>query len=193
MKNNYQVVVKPVDFEITCTSGSKTVSVSKFKGYVERTVAIPVGIDPSKVTTGIVLNSDGTFSHVPTTIVKIDGKYYAKINSLTNSTYSVIYNPIEFADVAKHWAKASINNMGSRLVISGVGENNFEPNRDITRAEFAAIMVRALGLAPDAAKNTFSDVSASSWYSGYVGTAASYGIISGYDADTFATKRQNHP
>ena len=185
-KNSYQVVVKPVDFEITCSNGSKTVSVSKFDGYVERTVAIPVGIDPSKVTTGIVLNSDGTFSHVPTTIVKIDGKYYAKINSLTNSTYSVIYNPVEFADVAEHWAKASVNNMGSRLVISGVGDNKFEPNRDITRAEFAAIMVRALGLAPDAAKNTFSDVLASSWYSGYVGTAASYGIISGYDADTFA-------
>jgi hypothetical protein len=185
-KNSYQVVVKPVDFEITCSNGSKTVSVSKFDGYVERTVAIPVGIDPSKVTTGIVLNSDGTFSHVPTTIVKIDGKYYAKINSLTNSTYSVIYNPVEFTDVAKHWAKASINNMGSRLVISGVGKDKFEPDRDITRAEFAAIMVRALGLAPDAAKNTFSDVSNSSWYIGYVGTAASYGIISGYDADTFA-------
>jgi len=185
-KNNYQVVVKPVDFEITCTSGSKTVTVSKFNGYVERMVAIPDGIDPSKVTTGIVLNNDGTFSHVPTTIVKIDGKYYAKINSLTNSTYSVIYNPIEFADAAKHWAKDSINEMGSRLVISGVGSNNYEPNRDITRAEFAAIMVRALGLAPDTAKNNFSDVADSKWYSGYVGTAASYGIISGYDTDTFA-------
>ena len=185
-KNNYQVVVKPVEFEITCTSGSKTVAVSKFNGYVERVVAIPDGVDPGKVTTGVVLNKDGTFSHVPTAIVKIDGKYYAKINSLTNSTYSVIYNPIAFADVTGHWAKDSINNMGSRLVISGVGKDKFEPNRDITRAEFAAIMVRALGLAPDTAKNTFSDVSASSWYSGYVGTAASYGIISGYDADTFA-------
>ncbi len=185
-KNNYQVVVKPVDFEITCTNGSKTVTVSKFNGYVERMVAIPDGIDPSKITTGIVLNSDGTFYHVPTEVVQIDGKYYARINSVTNSTYSVIYNPVTFADVTKHWARDSINNMGSRLVISGVGDNNYEPNRDITRAEFAAIMVRALGLAPDTAKNAFSDVSASNWYSGYVGTAISYGIIRGYDADTFA-------
>ena len=58
--------------------------------------------------------------------------------------------------------------MGSRLVISGVGENKFDPNRDITRAEFAAIMVRALGLAPDNTKNKFNDVEASKWYSGYV-------------------------
>ncbi len=185
-KNKYQIVVKPVEFEITASSGGKTVTVSKFKGYVERLVVIPEGIDPSKVTTGILLNSDGTFSHVPTVITKIDGKYYAKINSLTNSTYSVIYNPVSFTDVTNHWAEASINNMGSRLVISGTGNNNFDPNRDITRAEFAAIMVRALGLTPDAGKNTFDDVATTSWYSGYVGTAASYGIISGFDAETFA-------
>ena len=110
-KNSYQLVVKPVEFTITCTSGNKTVDVSRFNGYVERTVAIPDGIDPSKITTGIVLNSDGTFSHVPTSIVVINGKYYAKINSLTNSTYSVIYNPVEFADVANHWAKTAINDM----------------------------------------------------------------------------------
>lgn len=91
-KNNYQIVVKPIEFEITCTSADKVVNVSKFNGYVERTIAIPDGIDPAKITTGIVLNSDGTFSHVPTQIVVINGKYYAKINSLTNSTYSVIWN-----------------------------------------------------------------------------------------------------
>jgi hypothetical protein len=54
-------VVKPVEFEITCTSGIKTVEVSKFNGYVELTGAIPDGVDPSKITTGIVLNADGTF------------------------------------------------------------------------------------------------------------------------------------
>jgi len=136
-KNNYQLVVQPVQFEISCTSGDKTVSVSKFNGYVERTVAIPDGVDPAKITTGVVLNADGTFTHVPTTIILIDGKYYAKINSLTNSTYTVIYNPIEFADVANHWAKDAINDMGSRLVVTGVGNNNYDPASDITRAEFA--------------------------------------------------------
>ncbi|MDF3002576.1 MAG: hypothetical protein K0Q48_2695 [Bacillota bacterium] len=58
-KNNYQVLVKPVDFEITCTNGGKTVTVSKFNGYVERMVSIPDGIDSKKVTTGVVLNKNG--------------------------------------------------------------------------------------------------------------------------------------
>ncbi|HYE69756.1 MAG TPA: S-layer homology domain-containing protein [Anaerovoracaceae bacterium] len=184
-KNNYKIVANPVEFEITCTSGNKTVSVSRFNGYVERTVVIPDGVDSSKITTGIVLNADGTFSHVPTTIVKIDGKYYAKINSLTNSTYSVIYNPVEFADVARHWAKDSINDMGSRLIVSGSGNGNYSPNKEITRAEFAAIVIRALGLKTETAKNRFTDVKTSAWYAGYVETAVSYGIITGYSNGKF--------
>lgn len=153
-----------VKFEITCTSVDKTVSVRKFNGYVERTVAIPNGIDPSKITTGILLNGDGTFSHVPTQIVVMGGKYYAKINSLTNSTYSVIYNPVTFADVANHWAKTSINDMGSRMVVTGVGSNSYEPDRSITRAEFAAVVVRALGLQKGMTESAFGDVSLTDWF-----------------------------
>lgn len=114
-QNNYQIVVPPIEFEITCSSGDKTVEVTKFSAYVERLVAIPAGIDPSKVTTGVIVHADGTFSHVPTVITVIDGKYYAKINSLTNSTYSVIYSPKAFKDVEIHWAREAINDMASRL------------------------------------------------------------------------------
>ena len=185
-KNNYQVVVKPVEFEITCSSGNKTVEVSKFNAYVERMVAIPEGIDPAKITTGIVLNPDGTFSHVPTVITMIDGKYYAKINSLTNSIYSVIWNPKTFKDVENHWAKDAVNDMGSRLVISGVGEDRFEPDREITRAEFAVIVVRALGLMrPGTEKDAFNDVPKDAWYYNAVSTAYEYGIISGYGDGKF--------
>ncbi len=74
----------------------------------------------------------------------VNGVYYAVINSLTNSTYTVIYNPVNFADVNDSWAKDAINDMGSRMVVTGVDGKNYEPDRDITRAEFAAIMVRSL-------------------------------------------------
>ena len=184
-KGNYQLVVKPVEFTITCTSGDKTVDVSKFNGYVERTVAIPDGIDPSKITTGIVLNADGTFSHVPTQIVNIDGKYFAKINSLTNSTYSVIWNPIEFNDVVNYWAQAAINDMGSRMVVTGVGNGAYEPTRSITRAEFAAIVVRAMGLQKGTTESSFSDVSTTDWFNGYVDTATAYSLITGYDSISY--------
>ena len=184
-KNGYQLVVAPVEFKVTCTSGDKAVEISKFNGYVERTVAIPDGIDPSKITTGIVLNADGTFLHVPTQIIVIDGKYYARINSLTSSIYSVIYSPREFKDVDSHWAKEAINDMASRLVINGADEESFIPDRDITRAEFAAILVRALGLRPGTGASGFDDVKSGDWYSGYVKTAVEYKLISGYGEGKF--------
>jgi hypothetical protein len=152
-KNNYQIVVKPIEFEITCSSGDKTVEVSRFNAYVERMIAIPEGVDPSKITTGVILNSDGTFSPVPTAIIRIDGKYYAKINSLSNSIYTVINSPKTFEDVENHWAEKDVNDMASRLIISGVGNDLFEPERSITRAEFSAVIAGALGLRPEKYKS----------------------------------------
>ena len=184
-KNSYSVVVKPVEFEITCTSGNKTVNVSKFNSYVERTIAIPDGIDTSKITTGVVVNSDGTFSHVPTSIVVIDGKYFAKINSLTNSTYTVIYNPISFKDVEKHWSKDYVNDIGSRLIDSGVGSGNFAPNKAITRAEFASMIVKALGLKGTDFSGKFSDVTESDPNYSAIYTAYEYGILEGYPDGKF--------
>ena len=184
-KGNYQIVVKPVAFEITCTSGEQTISVTSFNGYVERTVAIPDGVDPGKITTGIVLNPDGSFRHVPTQIVVINGKYFAKINSLTNSTYSVIYSPVTFADVSNHWAKDAVNDMGSRMVVTGRGNGVYAPDTSITRAEFATIVVRALGLAQATGESGFGDVSGSDWFNGYVGTATAYGLITGYDSTSY--------
>ncbi len=157
------LVVPAVDFEINCTYNGVTVDVSSFDAYVERMIAIPDGVDPSKITTGVVVSPDGTTRHVPTRITAVNGVYYAVINSLTNSTYSVVWHPYEFNDVADSWAKASINNLGSRMVVSGVSEGVYEPDRYMTRAEFAAIIVKALGLEPGVGTKTYGDVGSGDW------------------------------
>ncbi len=187
-KGNFTIVAPPVDFWIKGSYGGKTVEVSKFNAFVERTIAIPEGVDPNKITTGIVMDSDGAVRHVPTQVTVIGGKYFAKLNSLTNSTYSVVWHPLEFKDAAGHWAKEAINDMGSRMVISGVGNGNFQPDRAITRAEFTAIVVTALGLKPGIGTASFTDVKDSDWYSGYIRTAFEYNIVSGYDAENFGPK-----
>lgn len=181
----FSVVVPAVDFTITCTYGTTAVEVSRFRSYVERLVAIPSGVDANQITTGVVVQPDGTTRHVPTEVTLIDGIYYAKINSLTNSTYAVVWHPVTFADVAKHWAKASVNNMGSRMVVTGYDADTYKPDADITRAEFAAIVVRALGLAAETGESDFRDVNTADWYCGYIQTAASYGLINGYGNGAF--------
>ena len=134
---------------------------------------------------------------MPTIMIAIDGKYYAKINSLTNSTYSVIWSPKAFKDVENHWAKEDVNNMGSRLIINGVGDGNFEPDRDITRGEFATIVVKALGMMkPGTGKKAFTDVAKTDLHYDAVSIAYEYGIITGYGDGSFGQRtklRENRP
>jgi len=183
---NGELVVPPVEFTVTASYNGKSVEVEQFSNYAERVIEIPDGVDHNKITTAVVIGADGSERHVPTEVfLGSDGKYYARINSLTNSTYALVWNPVQFSDVEGHWAKDTVNNMGSRMVVSGVGNNDFEPDRDMTRAEFAAVIVRALGLAPGEGEKNFSDVSPAEWYCGYIKTASSYGIITGYGDGMF--------
>lgn len=184
-KKGLTLIGSPVEFTIKATHEGSTVEVSKFKAYVERSIALPDGVDPNKITTGVVNDPDGTVRHVPTRVTKIGDRYYAQINSLTNSLYSVIWNPLEFKDVEGHWAQAAVNDMGSRLVIDGIGNGMFNPDTHITRAEFAAIMVRGLGLKPVNGTSPFADVKAADWYSSAVQTAYEYNLIEGFGDGNF--------
>ncbi|RJX38721.1 hypothetical protein D3P09_14355 [Paenibacillus pinisoli] len=181
-----QLIVHPVEFTVHVTNGERSVQLNTFTGFVKREILLPKGIDPSKITTGVVLDQDGKIIyHVPTFVSLQDGQYSAHIHSLTNSVYSVIWNPVQFADVEKHWSKQDVNDMGSRLVVKGISEDRFNPDGSVTRAEFAAILVRALGLQDNGASNSFSDVSQSEWYYQAVSKAVEYGIVTGYTDGTF--------
>ena len=105
--------------------------------------------------------------------------------SLTNSTYTVVRHPVEFADLENHWAKDTINDMGTRMVVFGDENGNYNPDSDMTRAEFATTVVRALGLAPGTSESSYDDVSTSDWYCGYLETASAYGVIYGYGNGSF--------
>lgn len=185
-KGSFTVASAPVNFSVTATYNGKTVGVEKFSSYVERELPLPAGVDSSKVTTAAVINPDGSVRHVPTFITTREGKYYAVVNSLTNSDYFLIWNPKTFADVEGHWSKQAVNDMGSRLIIKGTDESHFKPNATITRAELAAIMIRALGLSESGDSSKFTDVNASDWYAGAVAKAVEYGLIEGYNNGTFA-------
>ena len=89
-----------------------------------------------------------------------------------------------FADIAGIPQKAAIEALASRGIINGKTETAFDPNANMTRAEFAAIIVQALGLTPKAS-GVFVDVPQSAWYAPYVGAAAEYGIVSGVGAGKF--------
>lgn len=184
-KGGFDIVVPAIEFKVNCIYNNQTFEVKRFASYVQRSVQLPKGIDLDKISTAVVVNKDGTLRHVPTKVQKNDGKYYAIINSLTNSIYEVIYYPVEFDDTNGHWAKQTINDMASRMILKGVDRNHYLPDAQITRAEFAAIVVKALGLEITTSENSFADVKPSDWYCGVIQTAVEYGIIAGYEDGAF--------
>lgn len=96
-----------------------------------------------------------------------------------------VINPVKtFDDIACHKDKTAIEALASRGIINGKTENSFEPNSTMTRAEFATIIARGLGL-PQKNSENFKDVTASDWFYNYVGTAYSYGIIKGVSEAEF--------
>jgi len=188
--NGAELIFPPVAFEVVAktTQADGTtdeIGINQFNNYVERVMEIPDGVDPSKITTGIVFNTDGSYSHVPTTVYQKDDKWYASLNSLTNSNYSVIWSNITVKSVLNHWAKDAVNDMASRLVIFDA--EKFEPNKAITRADFAEYIVRALGLYREGSthKNNFKDVSINEERILAILIANDYGIITGYLDGTF--------
>lgn len=88
---------------------------------------------------------------------------------------------LRFKDVKTHWAREDIEYLGELELIQGDENGSFRPDDTITRAEFAALITRVMGLTETPYENSFFDVLAEDWFSGYVQTVRSNGYMTGYD------------
>jgi len=187
-EQGYMLAAPPVQFTLRAEYGGRAVEAAMFGGYIERTIVIPEGTAPERVTTAVVIETDGTVRHVPTKILNVDGRMVAVIKSLTNSTYALVWNPVRFTDTAGHWAEDAAQELGARMIFQGTDGGKFEPNRAMSRAEFSAVIVRALGLKTTSPENRdlpFSDVREQDWFSEAVRTAYARGLIAGTDSGLF--------
>ncbi|WP_168123808.1 cadherin-like beta sandwich domain-containing protein [Paenibacillus sp. HB172176] len=180
-----ELLAEPVDFTIVYSHNGQAYTPDRMPSYVERSVLVDDEEQAKRITTGVRVNPDGSFEHVPTIVYEQDGQYWARMNSLTNSLYAAIYHQQSFADTKGHWAQAAVEDMASRLIVNGKSADRFEPDSSITRAEFTAMIMRALGLPGQSGQSSYSDVSASDWFGPLVLAASDYELISGYDDKTF--------
>lgn len=86
-----------------------------------------------------------------------------------------------FEDTAGHWAEKDIAEMTALGIVNGIDETHFAPDANVTRAEFAALLVRTLGMEEAAYSGEFSDVSADDWYAGIAAAASRAGLVQGAD------------
>ncbi|HBN82388.1 MAG TPA: hypothetical protein DDZ89_00940, partial [Clostridiales bacterium] len=91
-----------------------------------------------------------------------------------------------FHDIENHWSREDIEIMAAKQIINGYDGTHFVPERTVSRAEFAKMVVQSLLTNPyykikmtDLVRPLFVDVHEKAWYRPYVDTAAYYNIIQG--------------
>ncbi|HZG56134.1 S8 family serine peptidase [Paenibacillus sp.] len=180
------VVGTPIHYSMSVQANGQTFEYDSFGNtYVERTAALDRSVNARNATAALYDPATGALTFVPATFETRGGKTTATMKRNGNSVYVVLESQRSFADLASHWAKSDIELLAGKLVLNGTGADTFSPNAPVTRAEFAAMLTRALGLTGDAEAATFTDVIERSWYEGAVGAAAAAGLVTGYEDGTF--------
>lgn len=83
-----------------------------------------------------------------------------------------------FNDITGHWAEEDIEYLYNCGIVSGVTEDTFAPNEIVNKAQFIAMLTRALELNENRYSISFSDIAtADDWFAGYFGAAVDAGII----------------
>jgi hypothetical protein len=89
-----------------------------------------------------------------------------------------------FADVQGHINQKAVEALSARGLIGGRTDTAFVPGATMTRAEFAVLTTRVLGL-PGKTGSTFTDIPSGAWYTGGVATAYYYELVGGVSATQF--------
>lgn len=99
---------------------------------------------------------------------------------------------IALNDISGHWAQAAIEQAVAQGIVTGYVDATFRPNERVTRAEFAAMLSRALKLDGIGSKILdFTDLDKIPvWARPYVASTVTADIITGYPDHTF---RASHP
>lgn len=157
---------------------------------LEKPVTLTLPYDPAKLAgvpedyLGIYRLTDGAWEYVGGKVDRAARKVSVERTSL--STYAVMAYDKNFTDMVGHWAVNDVKLMAARHIAAGVTATTFAPDAGVTRAQFAAFLLRALNVPEQKAAGTrFSDVAAGAWYAGAVETAAAQGLVSGYPDGTF--------
>lgn len=214
----YDVVVKvnPVETGalVTSAKANDTVAaISNTSWTITATVpattdltAVKLSLTASTMATLAVLNNDGT----PATVVQdnegqdiadtydvsdADAPLLIKVTAEDGSTinvYTLVVTPkeIKFDDVKEGtWYYEYVYAAANAGIVNGKSETVFDPSSNVTRAQFALMVVRMLGKTDEAAKyvtTPFTDVPSTSGAAGAIAYCAEKGIINGVGNNRFA-------
>ncbi len=96
------------------------------------------------------------------------------------------------SDIAGHWAEAAVNEMATKGIVTGYPEGDFRPQNGVTRAEFVAMLGRALGW--DSLQTVGGDPGfideIPPWATGHISTAIMFKVVEGYPDGSFQPNKK---
>lgn len=146
----------------------------------ESLIVHPNSSDPVTVTVAAPVS--------PTFPVDIERVHASASAMYTTTAYLITFvGHHPFSDLGiDNWASDYVEYLVSQGAISGYSDGTFRPNDNVTRAQFAKMLVLAKGWQVQTpASPSFGDVASGYWAYGYIETAVSHGVISGYSDGTF--------
>lgn len=103
-------------------------------------------------------------------------------------TPSIPVQSNSFKDMAgTQWAADAVESLYKKGIVNGRSDTVFAPNDNVTREEFAKLLVCAFHSNNSSAVAQFADIPADAWYTSYVATAAKLGIVSGKGDNLFGS------
>ncbi|WP_195571357.1 cadherin-like beta sandwich domain-containing protein [Paenibacillus sp. 1001270B_150601_E10] len=127
--------------------------------------------------------SDGTF-HYRSRELSLDNNQL-ELAIHETSIYGVMTLNKDYTDVKEsHWAYRTIQQLSAHHIVKGASSSSFNPSGQVSRAEFAAWLVRAMGLSTEKTAS-FHDVEQGAWYAKEVAAAYEAGLVTGRSVDAF--------
>ncbi|MFS8212436.1 immunoglobulin-like domain-containing protein [Paenibacillus sp. S29] len=141
-------------------------------------------MDSKGMLSGVSLNTTGLGTFAVATDAKTQTNNASVQNDPSNSSDPQVLAQV-WPDVQGHWAAKSLQSLADKGWIQGYKDGNIRPDRAVSRAEFVAILTRALGTAGDESPSTsFTDMQGH-WAGSAVDFAHRQGWIQGLTAQTF--------
>lgn len=173
---------------VTTTRNETQERIRSFKEPVALRIPYPLkdGENPDQLT-AMVVTEEGTIDNK---VTKYDSKR-SNLYFITNNFDEIVIkqlNPV-FLDVSRdYWGEDYIASMAAKGIVQGRGFGKFEPKGNITRAEFAKMIVLVTGVPGGDIKSIFKDVPDRSWFAPFVNAGNASGFISGYPDGYFRPK-----
>ncbi|QJD86294.1 putative Ig domain-containing protein [Cohnella herbarum] len=176
----------PFEFSVALNDGqNRSIKLDSFDRFLNRAIYMDSSPEASRTTVVWFDEKAGKWRPVLSRLEKEAGRSMAVFKRKGNSVYAAVTSHVTFGDVRTHWSREAVEEMASKQIVSGVAAGKFSPEGKVTRAQFATMLVRALGVSEVEDGLAFKDVDGGEWYASSVKAAAKAGLASGYSDGSF--------